>query len=316
MTDDAPVRYVLVWFDYAPILRDSVVPIRRMIEDTISEPPERVEIDVWLESPGGDAHAAYKLALLLRHHAKHVRVVVPEYAKSAATLLALAGHEIYMAPSSELGPLDAQLLEEGSMQGSISAISIAQAADDLAQDAIELAVQGGAPMLRLMRLGRAETLDSLLRFSASFTEPLVRQLDPKKVHDAKQTLRVTQVYATDLLTPVLADHAKAGEIANHLVGGFPGHDFVISATEAKCRGLPIFPLVDYDNAEMVCIAHRLFEDTDESRISFHRMTDILSTEEEGRTSDDQATDPTDGDGGHSVESHRAPPTLRAIEEGA
>lgn len=78
-----------------------------MLEDGIAEPRENVELDLWLESPGGDAHAAYKLALLLRAHASRLRVVIPDYAKSAATLLTLAADEIYVAPVAELGPLDA-----------------------------------------------------------------------------------------------------------------------------------------------------------------------------------------------------------------
>src|SRR5579859_5099923 len=51
--------------------------IGRLIEDRIAEPKEAVEIDLWLESPGGDAHAAYKLMLYLRAYASRVRVVVP-----------------------------------------------------------------------------------------------------------------------------------------------------------------------------------------------------------------------------------------------
>src|SRR4051812_34950208 len=108
-------RYLLAWLDSKRSIQPAtLVPIRRAIEDQVSQPRNRVEIDVWLESPGGDAHAAFKLALMLRDAARFVRVVVPDYAKSAATLLALAGDEIYLAPGAELGPLDAQMPEEGS----------------------------------------------------------------------------------------------------------------------------------------------------------------------------------------------------------
>lgn len=169
------------------------------MEDQIKEPPEQVEIDLWLHSPGGDAHAAYKLAMMLRTAASRVRVVVPDYAKSAATLLALVGDEIYLAPGADLGPLDAQMPDEGSFTGSISALNIARAADEVARDAVDMAVMGGADLLAITGLSRAQTIDAMLRFSSAFSEPLVRQLDPKVVHHAKQTLKVTAQYAERLL---------------------------------------------------------------------------------------------------------------------
>ena len=79
------------------------------MEEEIESPKECTEIDVWLDSPGGKANAAYKIALLLRSRAAKLRVVVSDYAKSAATLLVLAADEIYMAGAAELGPLDAQI---------------------------------------------------------------------------------------------------------------------------------------------------------------------------------------------------------------
>ena len=65
-------RYLLIWFSMDPMNPESLVPIRRQIEDLIKEPQESVEIDLWLESPGGDAHAAYKLALMLRAAASRI----------------------------------------------------------------------------------------------------------------------------------------------------------------------------------------------------------------------------------------------------
>ena len=89
------------------------------------------EIDLWLESPGGDAHVSYKIALLLRSYTPKLRVIVPDYAKSAATLLSLAADEIYMARAAELGPLDAQIgYEKEGM--TISALDRARSLEDLA----------------------------------------------------------------------------------------------------------------------------------------------------------------------------------------
>jgi len=50
---------------------------------------------------------------MCRERASEFRVIIPEYAKSAATLIALAGDSILMAPTSELGPIDPQLFGPG-----------------------------------------------------------------------------------------------------------------------------------------------------------------------------------------------------------
>ena len=119
---------------------------------------------------------------------------MPDFAKSAATLLSLVGDDIYLSAGADFGPLDAQMPDEGSVSGSISALNIARAADEVARDAVEMAVTGGADLLAITGLSRAQTLEAMLRFSASFSEPLVCQLDPKVVHHAKQMLQVTAKY--------------------------------------------------------------------------------------------------------------------------
>ncbi len=253
------VRYLLVWFDLlTPISPDGLVPIRRAIEDAVKEPREEVEVDVWLESAGGDAHTAYKLALILRHVAGHVRVVVPDFAKSAATLLALAGDEIFLGPGAELGPLDGQIPEEGSLSGYMSALNIARAADEVARDAVSLAGSGGALLYNITGLTRAQTLEAMLRFSASFSEPLVRQLDPRLVYSAKQTLRVTARYAERLLSRTVPDGSR--QVAASLVENFPTHGFVIDYEEASRLGLPVRPIVEYDLLEQLRGLHRYAED--------------------------------------------------------
>lgn len=251
-------RFLLAWLDQqGSISREELSPIRREVEDLVTHPREHVEIDVWLESPGGDAHAAYKLGLLLRAVAAKVRVVVPDCAKSAATLLTLVGDEIYMAPGADLGPLDAQMPDEGSVTGAISALNIARAADEVARDAVSMAVNGGAELLAITGLSRAQTLEAMLRFSSSFSEPLVRQLDPKVVHHAKQMLQVTAKYAEHLLDST-GNHGSK-DIARALVETFPTHGYVIAAQDAHRLGLPILPLAAYEHIGAVRRLHRATE---------------------------------------------------------
>lgn len=67
---------------------------------------KRGKVDLLLETPGGYTDATEKVCSLLRALAPDLRVIVPRRAKSNGTVIALAGSEILMSASSELGPID------------------------------------------------------------------------------------------------------------------------------------------------------------------------------------------------------------------
>jgi ClpP class serine protease len=71
-------------------------------------------IDVLLETGGGSGETAEDIVHLLHHKYQSVGFIVPGMAKSAATIMVMAGDEILMEPaSSSLGPIDAQIQWEG-----------------------------------------------------------------------------------------------------------------------------------------------------------------------------------------------------------
>jgi ClpP class serine protease len=65
-------------------------------------------LDVILHSPGGSAEATEAIVTLLRSRFTDIRFIVPNAAKSAATMLALSGAQVVMGAASELGPIDPQ----------------------------------------------------------------------------------------------------------------------------------------------------------------------------------------------------------------
>lgn len=65
-------------------------------------------VDIFLHSPGGIAEAADSLVDIIRGKFDDVRFIIPNMAKSAATMLALSGNQIVMDVASELGPIDPQ----------------------------------------------------------------------------------------------------------------------------------------------------------------------------------------------------------------
>jgi ClpP class serine protease len=93
------------------------VPLYRFIDIDDSEAvlrairltPEETPIDLVLHTPGGLVLASEQIAYALRAHPGKVTVLVPHYAMSGGTLLALAADVIRMDAAAVLGPVDPQL---------------------------------------------------------------------------------------------------------------------------------------------------------------------------------------------------------------
>jgi len=71
--------------------------------------PDEMPIDIIVHTPGGLVLAAEQIAHALVRHSARVTVMIPHYAMSGGTLLALAADEILVDPDAILGSLDPQL---------------------------------------------------------------------------------------------------------------------------------------------------------------------------------------------------------------
>lgn len=77
--------------------------------DAVGEVEPDTPLDLMLTSPGGDAETAVRIARMCHAERQDFRVIVPDTAASAATLLALAAESVVMSNSSALGPIDPQV---------------------------------------------------------------------------------------------------------------------------------------------------------------------------------------------------------------
>lgn len=66
------------------------------------------EADLLIQTPGGNVDATEKIISLLRQRLSKYRVIVPSWAKSAGTIIALSAEKIVLGINSELGPIDPQ----------------------------------------------------------------------------------------------------------------------------------------------------------------------------------------------------------------
>ena len=96
--------------------------------------PKDIPIDLVLHTPGGLVLAATQIARAIKDHPAKTTVIVPHYAMSGGTLIALAADEIIMDPHAVLGPVDPQLSEG---QGAVPAASIVKVVEEKGKDKVE-----------------------------------------------------------------------------------------------------------------------------------------------------------------------------------
>lgn len=195
-------------------------------------------IDLLLHSPGGNIDAAEKLIQLIRKRAgtAPVRVIVPDYAKSAATLIALGANTIVMSDSSELGAIDPQV-DLPDSNGHMQQLSAQSYLDAFHLHADRLKEKPDDPVARLM-LGKMEPatvrkLERMIKRSRSIAEALLGQA-------------------------MIKDDAQATEIANQLsdTKKWHSHGQMISHETARGLGLNVTYLAPHD--ELWTMYWRLF----------------------------------------------------------
>src|SRR5438874_6812124 len=92
-----------------PIVRHIDIDDAQSVLRAIRETPAGNTIEIILHTPGGLVLAASQIARALRDHDGPVVAVVPHYAMSGGTLIALAADEILIDRHAALGPVDPQL---------------------------------------------------------------------------------------------------------------------------------------------------------------------------------------------------------------
>jgi ClpP class serine protease len=155
-------------------------------------------------SGGGEPASAYLIGKLCQEFCNgNFTVVVPRYAKSAATLLACAAHEIHMGSLSELGPIDPQIK--------------------------------GMPTLGLKNSIEhiAELVSNNTGSSEMFARYLQRTVEPIQIGYYERVAESAMQYAEKLLDKNKSKlPSTPKEIARRLVYGYKDHGFVIDKEEA------------------------------------------------------------------------------------
>jgi ClpP class serine protease len=92
-----------------PLARYIDIDDSQSVLRAIRETPPKKAIEIILHTPGGLVLAASQIARALSDHDGRIVAVVPHYAMSGGTLIALAADEIVLDRHAALGPVDPQL---------------------------------------------------------------------------------------------------------------------------------------------------------------------------------------------------------------
>lgn len=90
--------------------------IRGAVERKRMEPPPRRKLVFLLTTSGGYNEVVQRIVATLRTHYRVVDFIIPNYAYSAGTVLAMSGDAIHMDYYSRLGPIDPQVENERGRQ--------------------------------------------------------------------------------------------------------------------------------------------------------------------------------------------------------
>jgi len=254
------IRYFLVFHIVKkPLAHKHILQVLKET-DKIQSSKDETEIDIFLTSLGENVHAAYQVINVLRAKCAQLQVVIPYFAKSAATLLALGADRLVMGPQSELGPLDVQMEHPTQKDVRISAIDTVEPLEYLASVALGIADGVSHRIWTNIGLPRDEAIQFALKSAADYMSHVVSQCDPSLVSRSWCELNVAERYARELLDAyMLRDDIgeTVAKVAHKLVWDYPSHEFVIGINEANRLRLEVCVAAQYDHwqaAWEICMA--------------------------------------------------------------
>ncbi len=169
------------------------------------------KLDLILETGGGSGEVAEDIVRSLHEKYEEVAVIVPGWAKSAGTIIAMAGDEILIEPASALGPIDAQLSWQGKV---FSADALIEGMEKIKREVEESGTLNRAyiPMLQAISPGELQSAENALNFAKTLVTDWLARYKFKnwKTHsttgiavtEEEKKLRASKIATT------LCDHKK------------------------------------------------------------------------------------------------------------
>ena len=198
-----------------------------------------------LETYGGDANAAYRIARCLQEAYKTIpfkdrvserkkegkfSVFINGICKSAGTIICLGADELIMTGNSELGPIDAQLRKSEEVGERTSGLTPIQAIQFLESQSIQLFRRHFRALRDPNFIGFSTKMAAEIatNISVGLLTSIYGQVDPIRLAEVDRSLRIAKEYGDRIKT----DNVKDDTIEK-LLAKYPSHGFVIDRKEAK-----------------------------------------------------------------------------------
>ena len=191
---------LVVWLGDGEIHRSVADRVQEELSALQSLPSKPDRLWVWLTSSGGDLDAAYQIARALQRSAKKVIAVVPRWAKSAATMIALGCHEIVMHPMAELGPLDVQVpVCRHHTKRHASALDAHQSVDFLRMFVADSFIKMTQACVKALRVDESTAGQMAAAALRPMIEPIFSQVDPGEMGEHNRSLGIALEYGQRLM---------------------------------------------------------------------------------------------------------------------
>jgi hypothetical protein len=176
-----------------------------------------------LHTSGGAGQAAQTIMSYLHTKFDYIEVIIPTYAMSAGTMIALGADHLVMGRQSQLGPIDAQL---GNAQG--ASVSAAAVVEQFKRAKDEITGSGGSIA------------------NAHVWAPILQSLGPALLQEAQNALAYGENMVAEWLEKRMckdsSDPKKAAkEVASHFNAAtiHKSHGRRIDRDEVRSKGLPV-----------------------------------------------------------------------------
>jgi hypothetical protein len=184
----------------------------------LSEVPFTKRLFLCLTSNGGNGLASLRIANLLRKRCENLVVLVPTCAASAATMIALAADEIWLAPHANLSPVDTKILH-------------ALAPVNQTNDQVGV---GQDELTRIIALWRKESKGG----SSNPYAALWPYIHPLVIGAVDRANSLSLKLCDALMSFHISNAALRRKIARTLIMEYPAHGYPIMLSEARKIGIP------------------------------------------------------------------------------
>ena len=196
-----------------------------------------------------------RIISILRERFKHISVLVPYVAYSAATILALGADEIIMHPYSNLGPVDPQ-------------VTISRR-DTTGQQTMEFSAEDIRNYIEFVRNDAGITDQQHL---ITALNSLLSEIGHTHIGFTKRSQQLSLSLSTKMLEAQMHDKNKAAAAAQSLNSAFSHHGYAVARSEAKGMGLK----VTYPDKELEQLMWAVWKDYSDE-LQCDKVFDLMST---------------------------------------